>query len=489
MALDRRSFLETATSLIATNFCSEAQAEATGKAEVPQSSTTPAQVTTAGQPLCCVLSPSGLKLDPSGRMLDFDNIARMVLPAVRAAGFEIILAQEPLSGEKASGQIFDRLLQCDHLVADISDRSPDISYEIGVRHAVRPTGTTIICAQGSARPFYNDITPVMTYRVSKAGTVIDSQESARELTEYLHQARIAPRDDSPLFSLLPDVPRLDIDHAKSDALRQRAAFSEAMQARLRAAVQEGKRAVLQLAQEPAFADLADVDSSLMFDLFISLRDVEAHPEMIALYRRMPLSLQRAARVREEYALALQRSDQRQEAIQTLKALLQEYPDSDVYGRLGRIYKDMWIAAKSAGLPGAAHSLREAISAYYEGFQVDWRDAYPGINAVTLMEMETIPDPRQAGLLPVVRYSAVQSVKEQPDYWDYATLLELAILARDPVDANKNLDAAVASSPKRWQLESTARNLRLIWEWRRERGENTDWVAEIEHKLMQASPRR
>jgi uncharacterized protein DUF4071 len=132
-----------------------------------------------------------------------------------------------------------------------------------------------------------------------------------------------------------------------------------------------------------------------------------------------------------------------------------------YGLLGRVYKDHWTAAKAAGNPDAARFLRDAINAYHDGFQADWHDAYPGVNAVTLMEMEPSPDPRQRELLPVARYTATQSVKEQPDYWDHATLLELAVLSRDQAEARNKLNDALASTWERWQLESTARNLALI----------------------------
>ena len=98
--------------------------------------------------------------------------------------------------------------------------------------------------------------------------------------------------------------------------------------------------------------------------------------------------------------------------------------------LGRIYKDRWDLAKKEGLPEARALLKSAIDTYLAGFEADWRDAYPGINAVTLMEMMPKPDPRQAEILPVVRYSAARKAAKNPDYWDHATLLELAVLARD-----------------------------------------------------------
>ncbi len=52
---------------------------------------------------------------------------------------------------------------------------------------------------------------------------------------------------------------------------------------------------------------------------------------------------------------------------------------------------------------------------------------------------------------------------KPDFWDHATLLELAALAKDRVRAEAALGDALAAVPEVWEPESTARNLRLIRE--------------------------
>ncbi len=115
----------------------------------------------------------------------------------------------------------------------------------------------------------------------------------------------------------------------------------------------------------------------------------------------------------------------------LKEVLREFgPSSETGGLLGRIYKDRWKAAKKDKRPDAPVLLKRAIETYLAGFQADWRDAFPGVNAVTLMEMQDKPDPMQAEILPVVRYAAAQKAKRSADYWDYATLLELAVIGRD-----------------------------------------------------------
>jgi uncharacterized protein DUF4071 len=69
-----------------------------------------------------------------------------------------------------------------------------------------------------------------------------------------------------------------------------------------------------------------------------------------------------------------------------------------------------------------------------------------------------------------------------DYWDYATLLELAVIAGDEVAAGDALGNALAAVREAWEPETTERNLRLIRESRERRGEVEPWMLEIEDSL-------
>ena len=209
--------------------------------------------------------------------------------------------------------------------------------------------------------------------------------------------------------------------------------------------------------------------------------------MVDLYHRMPLPLQRAKMMREQLGFALNREGHFEDAEKVLREVIDEFgPSSETNALLGRIYKDRWRAAKDQGLPEARALLKNAVEAYLAGFEADWRDAYPGINAVTLMEMMAKPDPRQAEILPVVRYSSARKAGTNPDYWDHATLMELAVLARDVDDANEKLDDALAVMPKPqpWQFKTTAGNLKDIREAREARGEDTAWLKRIEDRLKE-----
>jgi hypothetical protein len=156
------------------------------------------------------------------------------------------------------------------------------------------------------------------------------------------------------------------------------------------------------------------------------------------------------------------------------------PSSETYGILGRIYKDQWTAASKTGDDFlAAGLLDKAIAAYLNGFETDWRDAYPGINAVTLMELREPPDSRRQEINPVVKYSVMRRIaRGNPDYWDHATLLELAFLAGDQQSAFAALSNALAAIRDIFEPDTTANNLSLILKAKEKRGDSEPWMPKV-----------
>jgi hypothetical protein len=99
-----------------------------------------------------------------------------------------------------------------------------------------------------------------------------------------------------------------------------------------------------------------------------------------------------------------------------------------------------------------------------------------------MEIMEPPDPRAQGLIPIVEYAVQRRAAGDPDYWDHATLLELAVLAGDRERAQESLAEAAAAVREPWEPKTTARNVRLIREARDRRGEDVEWLTAIEEQL-------
>jgi hypothetical protein len=432
--------------------------------------------------------PFGKKPDAAGFQVDFDAVYRdLIAPAIEAAGLEPVRADEEQAGGIIHKPMFERLILCPYAVADLTTANGNVFYELGVRHAVRPASTVLLFAADSRLPF--DVAPMraMPYRLSAAGGPDDVETTRAALARLLRAAQAAVTQtgvaaDSPVYQLVEGFP--EVDHTKTDVFRDRVHYSRAVKERLAAARRQGVEAVRKVQEDLGL--IANQESGVVIDLFLSYRAVKAWGDMVALVEHhMARPLAETVMVQEQYALALNRAGQGERAERVLRELLERRgPSSETYGILGRVFKDRWEAALQRGESFLARGLLEkAIDAYLRGFETDWRDAYPGVNAVTLMELKEPPDPRRQQLLPVVAYAVERRLATgRPDYWDHATRLELAVLANDEPKAGAALGDALAEVRETWEPETTARNLRLIRQARERRGEAVPWAREVEQAL-------
>lgn len=443
----------------------------------------------AQQPLCFVLMPFGQKPDGQGGTIDFDAVYRdLVKPAVIAAGLDPLRADEEVAGGIIHKPMFERLILCPFAVADLTTANANVFYELGVRHAMRPSTTVLVMSKATRLPF--DVTHLRSvpYPLTPAGAPDRVDEGREAIAKQLVEAKESV--DSPLFQLVEGLKPQPIDHLKTDVFRERVNYSARVKTDLAAARKAGRDAIaaIEAVQQP----LDRAESGIVIDLFLSYRAVKAWGDMIALVAKMSRPLAETTMVQEQLALALNRAGRTDEAERVLLALLAHRgASSETYGILGRVYKDRYDAALKASQPLQARGfLNRAIEAYLKGFESDWRDAYPGVNAVTLMEL-SVPEPDARGqhLLPIVRYAVERKIATgNADYWDYATLLELDVLAGKADAILDDLANTLGHVREPWEPETTAKNLRLIREARTRRGIDTAWIGQIEQELTSSTKR-
>ena len=461
------------------------------------------------RPLCFVLMPFGSKSDPAGgAKIDFDRIYHQALrPAIEAAGMEPIRADEERTGGIIHKAMFERLLLCDYAVADLTTANANVFYELGVRHTARPATTLTIFANHQPIPFDVNFLRSMPYDLGENNGFGDAEATAlreavtAKLTDLRDMAIQHGSVDSPLFDLLKEWEPGDIARLKTDVFRDQVQLNEELKRRLagiRASAKDTAtrdEATEQLATFRAeLGPLDAVEAGTAIDLMLSYRALEDWDGMIAVHDDMPEALKRQVLVREQLGFAYNRRAgqkknmaDRAEALRILDEVeAQQGPSSETCGLIGRIHKDNWSDALESGdqIEAAGH-LKRAIEVYTRGFMADQRDAYPGINAVTLLEIKGDDDSLtlKKRLVPVVRFAVEQRLAgAQPDYWDHATMLELAVLNDEPERAIDHLSDALAVMRETWEAGSTANNLRMIESARASRGAETSWLSQIVEKL-------
>jgi hypothetical protein len=438
------------------------------------------------RPLCFVLMPFGTKQAPGVGKIDFNAVYDEIIhPAIRDAGMGCIRADEEWVGGIIHKPMFERLLLCEYAVADLTMANANVYYELGIRHATRPWSTVLLFRDKFPLPFDVGLLRALPYRLRGGkphpAHVADDRAA---LTERLVLAR-SGTPDSPVFQLLDNLNPPDTSKVDSELFHKRAEAVTALQNRLTTARGTGDVDALHAVRSD-LGDLDRIEAGLMIDLLQSYVDVEAWDNAVELVAAMPAVLRRTSQVREKHAFALNRLGRRGEAEKILLQLIDERgPDSETYGLLGRVYKDQWQdALKENRTRPAQVLLDKAIAAYLAGFAADSRDHYPGINAVQLMYLRDPADDEIAKVLPVVRYAARQKeLRHQADYWDHATLVELAVIDENSDDAWTAVTHAIYARPLRWQARSTLETLVRLRQARQGAGDPIPlWMIEIEDEL-------
>ena len=461
------------------------------------------------KPLCFVVMPFGRKPDPvGGGFIDFDRIYTTSLaPAVEAADMEPIRADEEGSGGIVHRPLFERLLLCDYAVADLTTGNANVFYELGVRHTARPATTLTIFAKHQPIPFDVNFLRSMPYDLGENNAFGASEAQAlreavgaklRDLRALaIQQAGV----DSPLFELLKEWAPGNIERLETDVFRKAVQLTEELKRRMSAIRDKGKNieARAEATQElkslrSEFGALDAVEPVIVIELMLSFRALEDWDGMIAVYDDMPQMLKRQILVREQVGFAYNRRAgvsknpaDRAEALRILTEVeAQQGASSETCGLIGRIHKDNWTDALRANdrLAATGH-LKKSIEAYTRGFMADQRDEYPGINAVTLLDVKGDEESLKfkKRLLPVVRFAVEQRLAGgEPDYWYHATMLELAVMDDEFDRAAEHLADAVAVIRETWEPGTTANNLRMIDRARASRGGDTSLLVQIIEEL-------
>ena len=288
--------------------------------------------------------------------------------------------------------------------------------------------------------------------------------------------------DSPLFQLVEGIKPSNIEHIKTDIFRKQVEYNKEIKLKLEILRKEKNlEGLISLENE---INLKTVEFGVLVDLFLSYRAVEAFKNMISLVKKMPKPLQHSIMIQEQLGFALNRINKRDDAINVLKEIIKNHGNSsETLGILGRVYKDKYKEALECKDNFMAQGyLKKAIDTYLEGFESDFRDAYPGINAITLMDISG--DERKDKLLPIVEYALKQKMKQSCDYWDYATLLELSIISENEEEANKVLFNVIDNIREPFEPKTTANNIRMLLEKKQQRkSKDFSWISEIIEKLQ------
>jgi tetratricopeptide (TPR) repeat protein len=453
------------------------------------------------KPVCFIIMPFGSKKyklkggkEDERITIDFNDVYKTIIhPAIVDAGMDPVRADEEHTRGSIHKPMFERIILSDYVVADLTGANANVFYELGIRHAVKPFTTISIYSNNCELPF--DLAPFRTspYIFSEKDGLLNAAEVKKGITADLLDSKINKTTDSPVYQLVNGIQfQNSVAHEKTDIFREKVEYDNALKQELKNARNTGetnteKVIALEKLINSKLMPLEDQEAAVLIDIMLSYRDLSAFYQMQEFIEKLPRHVRQTVMVQEQYGFVLNRNKKKEDAIEILEKTIQEHgPSSETYGILGRVYKDYITENYYKGAIDMALSyLDDALNAYQKGFEADWRDAYPGINYVTCLELKGDRASIEK-VLPVVEYAVLmKKQKSKPDYWDEATLAELAVIANDYDKTRRYLIEAKKRNPVGWMLKTTNKNFIMIRDFRKRRGENVEELEKIIKSLSES----
>jgi hypothetical protein len=434
------------------------------------------------QPSCFILMPFGKKKGAEEIEFDFDYISEeLIKPAIVAAGLTPIRADAEVTDGIIHKAMYERLILCDYAIADISTTNANVYYELGMRHTIKPFTTVCIMSNKTLLAFDLNLNRTYPYQINEQGVLTNLKSDRDAITQKLLQAKKVKTTDSPVHQLIEGIAfQKSLAHEKTDIFRDKVIYEKTAKERLsdiRDHQIEEERVKLLNEYVVTLLPIENQETGVLIDVMLTYRALGEWQEMIDWILKLPEYVFNTQMVQEQYGFALNRNKQRDKAIQVLTALIDANgANPETNGILGRVYKD--LSDDHASNPLKQESfLKRSIQSYLSGYEADIRDAYPGINAVTLMVL--INDDRYAQYVSAIKLAVELKMRtKKPDYWDYATLLELAVLAEDRQEAKEQLLKALAEKTEAWMPKTTINNLIKIKSAFQKQGKDIGVLEEI-----------
>ena len=410
---------------------------------------------------CFVLMGFGEKTDyRSQRKLNLDKTYTVIRKAVEESGLRCVRADDIIHAGVIDKPMYELLLEADIAIADLSTSNENAIYELGIRHALRPSTTIVIAERHFSFPF--DLNHVVIRPYEHLGTGIDFEEADR-LKSELKQAidKLAGGDDvdSPIYTFLPDLTPPCRGRTAADAARH----------------VDGEP------EPPPAPGPQDTTFTTLLEAFHDARtkdDFAAARILVAQLRKLqpgdPYLIQ-------QHALSTYKSkapDQLSALYEAKKILHeklapQQSNDPETLGIWGAVHKRLWELEQR--LP----DLDEAIAAYERGFYLR-RDFYTGINYAFLLNTRAPyqQNPREAiadqvianrarrqvlyivdDTLPVMPRDAQGRPSDPHEaYWLGATRLEALLGLGEFQELEQAKTQLYATAPEAWMKQTTEEQL-------------------------------
>jgi len=310
---------------------------------------------------CFVIIGYGEKLDPiSNKTVNLDKTFNNIIkPAFEAKGYACNRSIDLNTSGIITEDMFKHILYSDFVVADLTTFNPNVMYELGVRHALKPYSTIIMCDGDSLTKIPFNVKDLVIHSYEHLGAGIDFEEVKKQqahLKGLIEQLEQVKKIDSPIHTFIKDL-KVSFDQLKEvgDGIGTLHDTEDSFATIL----------------EKAEAAKNDKDFVLAKAIYEKLHQANPSDEFIT--KRLGLVTYKAKSPNEETSL--------HNALKILNKLNHiSKTDPETTGLMGAIYKRLYLITKEE------QYLDSSILYYRKGYLIN-DDYYTGVNYAVMNDMK------------------------------------------------------------------------------------------------------
>lgn len=149
-----------------------------------------------------IIMPYGQRKDADGNEIDFDLVYKDIIQeAVEKTGFTPLRCDEIMQAGSIHQDMFRHIATDDLAIVDITMLNPNVFYELGVRHALKPSVTILIKNRATTIPFNIQGERVIQYPAENGST----RDARQTIQKFIEAGLVSNTPDSPIFNLLQDA--------------------------------------------------------------------------------------------------------------------------------------------------------------------------------------------------------------------------------------------------------------------------------------------
>ena len=389
--------------------------------------------------------------------VDFDALwTKAYAPALRELGYEAIRADADLGGLIIKDML-ERIVLAHLVLADITLANANVFYEVGVRHAAERTGCVMIAASWANVPFDLEQVPHLKFALDE-GAISDATADSirRHLVARIEELKkgTSPVHDS--VAGYPDRPGPDAHSAFRRFVEDMASFEARVSSVRQAPPSQRSARARDLAAKTASAD---VIPGVAVELAALLRDLANWTDVVEFIDARPDPIKELPVLVEMQLLALAKSGNPREAIESLTALMNlKGRTEEREGLIGGRYKELM-----RDHPEDAEHYRDlAIKHYQAGADLDLNQYYAASNLPRLYRARGEPgdEPLATQAASITYHAARRRLAMNPDdEWVRPTLLGAAFDSGDIEQARRLVEEISQQDVAKWKLEATLNDLK------------------------------